>query len=256
MAARTRKGLNWYLASDLLFEDGWRESSPSNVRQFFGNVGWQGSKTVLGLSVSYANNSLIGNGLQDQGFLQRDYNSVYTKPDITANRSPFVNLRARHSPSSRLSLSGNLYYRYIRTNTLNGDINEDSLDQAVYQPNAAERAALTAAGYTGFPTAGESAANTPFPFWRCIAQSLLRDEPAEKCNGLLNRSNTKQHNYGLSGQVSWFGTTDGKRNQFTAGGAYDRNKVDFAQSTATRLSESRSQRNRSSLVRRRRDRRR
>jgi hypothetical protein len=169
------KGLNWYLASDMLFEDGWRESSPSNVRQFFGNVGWQGPKTVLGLSVSYANNSLIGNGLQDLGFLQRNYSSVYTKPDLTANRSPFVNLRARHSPSSRLSLSGNLYYRYIRTNTLNGDINEDSLDQAVYQPNAAERAALTAAGYTGFPTAGESAANTPFPFWRCIAQSLLND---------------------------------------------------------------------------------
>ena len=223
------KGLNWYLASDLLFEDGWRESSPSNVRQFFGNAGWQGSKTVLGLSVLYANNSLIGNGLQDQGFLQRDYNSFYTKPDLTANRSPFVNLRARHSPSSRVSLSANLYYRYIRTNTLNGDINEDSLDQAVYQPNAAERAALSAAGYTGFPTSGENAQNTPFPFWRCIAQSLLRDEPAEKCNGLLNRSKTKQHNYGMSGQVSWFGTPNGIRNQFTAGGAYDRNKADFAQ---------------------------
>jgi outer membrane receptor protein involved in Fe transport len=224
-------GLNWYLASNLLFEDGWRESSPSNVRQFFGNIGRQGSKTVLGLTVAYANNSLIGNGLQDQGFLLRDYSSVYTKPDLTANRSPFVNLRARHSPSSRLTFSGNVYYRYIRTNTLNGDINEDSLDQTVYQPNAAERAALTSAGYTGFPTAGENAANTPFPSWRCIAQSLLRDEPAEKCNGLLNRSNTKQHNYGMSGQVSWFGSPGGKRNQFTAGGGYDRNRVDFVQST-------------------------
>jgi outer membrane receptor protein involved in Fe transport len=225
------KGLNWYMASDLLFEDGWRESSPSNVRQFFGNVGWQGSKTVLGLSVLYANNSLIGNGLQDQSFLDRDYTSVYSKPDLTANRSPFVNLRARHSLSSKVSLSGNLYYRYIRTNTLNGDINEDSLDQAVYQPNAAERAALAAAGYTGFPTSGENATNTPFPSWRCIAQSLLREEPAEKCNGLLNRSNTKQHNYGISGQVTWFSTPDHTRNQLTAGGAYDRNKVDFAQST-------------------------
>jgi hypothetical protein len=33
------QGLNWYLAGNLLFEDGWRESSPSNVRQFLGNVG-------------------------------------------------------------------------------------------------------------------------------------------------------------------------------------------------------------------------
>jgi outer membrane receptor protein involved in Fe transport len=223
--------LNWYMASNLFFEDGWRETSPSNVRQFFGNVGWQGAKTVLGLTVSYANNSLIGNGLQEQGFLLGDYSSVYTKPDITANRSPFLNLRARHNLDTRLTFSGNIYYRYIRTNTLNGDINEDSLDQAVYQPSVAERAALAAAGYTGFPAAGETAANTPFPSWRCIAQSLLRDEPAEKCNGLLNRSGTKQHNYGTSGQVSWFSSPGGKRNQFTAGAAYDRNKVDFAQST-------------------------
>ena len=87
--------MNWYLAGNLFFEDGWRESSPSNVRQFFGKLGWQGTKTVLGLTVAYANNSLIGNGLQEQLFLDRDYSSVYTKPDITANRSPFFKSRAR-----------------------------------------------------------------------------------------------------------------------------------------------------------------
>ena len=90
---------------------------------------------------------------------------------MTANRSPFLNLSARHSAGATLALSGNAYYRDIRTNTLNGDINDDSLDQSVYQPSAAERAALTAAGYTGFPTSGANAANTPFPFWRCIAQA-------------------------------------------------------------------------------------
>jgi outer membrane receptor protein involved in Fe transport len=226
-----RHGLNWYLASNLLFEDGWRPTSPSNVRKFFGKLGWQGTRSVLGMTVSYANNSLNGNGLQEQTFLARDYSSVYTKPDVTANRSPLINLNGRHSLNNTVTVSGNIYYRYIRTNTLNGDINEDSLDQSVYQPSAAERAALTAAGYTGFPTAGETAANTPFPFWRCIAQGLLRDEPVEKCNGLINRSNIKQHNYGLSGQVNWFGSPRNHRNQFTAGFAYDRNKVDFLQST-------------------------
>ena len=32
--------------------------------------------------------------------------------------------------------------------------------------------------------------NTPFPFWRCIGNVLLNDEPAEKCNGLINRTRT------------------------------------------------------------------
>src|SRR5262249_39598594 len=60
------KGLNWYLASALFFEDGWRAASPSNVRQFFGKLGWQSAQTVLGLTVAYANNALNGNALQEQ----------------------------------------------------------------------------------------------------------------------------------------------------------------------------------------------
>ncbi len=224
-------GLNWYLASSLFFENGWREDSPSNVRQFFGKLGWQGTKTVLGLTAAYSNNWLTGNGLQEQRLLVRDYASVYTKPDITANRAPFLNVTARHSPTSQLTFSGNVYYRYIRTNVLNGDINEDSLGQSVYQLSNSDIQALTAAGFTGFPTSGATAANTPFPFWRCIAQSLQGDQPAETCNGLLNRTNTKQHNYGASGQMSWFGLAGGRRNQFTAGAAHDRSNVDFLQST-------------------------
>ncbi len=224
-------GFNWFLASTLLFEDGWRETSPSNVRQFFGKVGSQRERTAVNLTLAYANNSLLGNGLQDQRFLARDFKSVYTKPDVTGNRAPFVNLNLRRSLASNVSFSGNAYFRYIRTRTLNGDINEDSLDQSVYQPNAAERAALAAAGFSGFPTAGENAANTPFPRWRCIANALLRDEPGEKCTGLLNRSGTHQRNYGFSGQVSWLRAMGAHRNQLTVGAAYDGNRVGFTQSS-------------------------
>ena len=221
------RGFHWYTAGNLFFEDGWRETSPSNVRQLFTKVGWQGQRTSVGLSMAYANNALLGNGLQEQRFLSRDYSSVYTKPDVTAHRSPFVNLSVQRALGGGLTFSGNGYFRYIRTATLNGDSNEDSFDQAVYQPNAAERAALAAAGYTGFPTAGENAANTPFPKWRCIANVLRRDEPEEKCNGLLNRSNAQQRNYGLAGQLSW----TNQRHQVTAGAAYDGNSVNFGQST-------------------------
>jgi outer membrane receptor protein involved in Fe transport len=224
-------GFHWFLTGHLFFEDGWREDSPSNVRQFFGRLGRQGERTSIGGSFAFANNALIGNGLQEMTFLRRDYASVYTKPDITANRSPFVNVTGRHAATSRITLAGNAWFRDLRTRTLNGDINEDSLDQALYQPNATERAALAAAGYSGFPTAGESAANTPFPFWRCIAQSLLRDEPSEKCNGLLNRSATSQRHWGLAGQLSHAASPRRGHNQFTLGGSYDRARLDFAQST-------------------------
>jgi outer membrane receptor for Fe3+-dicitrate len=219
-------GLHWYLAGNFFAEDGWRVASPSRVDQFFGKLGWHATS----LSWGYADNALTGNGLQEQRFLDRDYASVYTIPDQTDNRATFVNLTTRHDWSRTLTFSGNGYYRDIRTNTLNGDINDDSLDQSVYQPSAAEQKALAAAGYSGFPTSGANASNTPFPFWRCIGNVLLNDEPGEKCNGLLNRSNTVQHNYGLSVQMTsrdWLTA----RNAITIGAAYDASRSSFDQST-------------------------
>ena len=181
-------GLNWYVAGNLFAEDGWRNNSPSDVRQLLGNIGWHDPKTDLNLMVAYANNALTGNGLQEQRFLRRDYASVYTSPDDTANRATFFNLSGKHTAGATITVSGNVYYRQIATNTFNADINEESLDQSLYQPSAAERAALAAAGYTGVPPSGASAANTPFPFWRCIGNVLTQDAPAQTCNGLLNRS--------------------------------------------------------------------
>jgi outer membrane receptor protein involved in Fe transport len=225
------KGLNWYAAGNLFHDDGWRVRSSSDVRQSFAKLGWQGSKTSASLSFAYANNSLTGNGLQEQRFLDRNYASGYTYGDVTANRSPFFNLVVRHAAGSTLTFSGNAYFRYIRADTINPNLNTNSLDEAVYQPTAADQAALTAAGYNGFPTSGANASNTPFPFWRCIAQALQFSEPVEKCDGVIIRSATKQNNYGLSGQLSWFAPLGARRNQLTAGWAWDRSSLTFQQST-------------------------
>jgi len=226
-----KSGWHWYVAGNRFGENGWRSDSHSDVRQALGKFGRRDARNALSLTVAVANNSLNGNALQEQRLLEEDYSSVYTKPDNTHNRSWFVNLEGKHTFNSKLLVSGNIYYRDLNTKTLNADVNEDSLDQALYQPNAAEQAALANAGYSGFPVSGESAANTAFPFWRCIANVLLNDEPGEKCNGLINRSGLGQHNFGLSGQLTMFGTYGAKRNQFTAGGGYDHSTLAFDQST-------------------------
>lgn len=223
------RGLHWFMTGNAHRDEGWRDDSPTRIGQIFGKLGWVDSKTDLSLTLAAARTNLTGNGLQEERLLARDYNSVYTKPDETHNRSIFLNLSGKHALSDDLILSGNAYFRKIRTRTLNGDINEDSLDQSVYQTTAAERAALTAAGYSGFPSSGASASNTPFPYWRCIANTLLKDEPAEKCNGLLNRTETTQENYGLSLQLSGQGKFNGLPNQWTLGGGYDASRMHFKQ---------------------------
>jgi outer membrane receptor protein involved in Fe transport len=225
------QGLDWFVTGNLFKERGWREDSPSDVRQLFGKLGWQGKDSDVHLTLAHADNQLTGNGLQQQSLLARDRASVYTKPDATGNRSTLFNLAASHGFNDALQFAGNLYYRDVHSSTFNGDINDEALGQSLWQPSAADQAALNAAGYRGFPASGANAANTPFPFWRCIAQVLQNDEPAEKCNGLLNRTQTAQQNYGVSGQFTWLGKLAGKSNRLVAGAGYDASRIRFTQSS-------------------------
>jgi outer membrane receptor protein involved in Fe transport len=224
-------GFNWFFTANRFNDDGWRDASPSDATQVFGKVGWSNDKTDIALTTSLADTDLTGNGLQEQRFLARDYASVYTKPDNTRNHAGLANLTALHHITDDIEFSGNLYYRKITSRSLNGDINDDSLTESVYQPNAAEQIALANAGYTGFPTSGENAANTPFPSWRCIADILLNSEPNETCNGLLNRSRTEQSEAGASGQLTFSRQLGGRTNSFTAGGAYNANRAHFTQTS-------------------------
>ncbi len=222
-------GLNWYVTGQKFKEDGWRVDSPSDVGQLFAKLGLQIGDTKLSLSAVFADTDLNGNGLQEQRFLERDRASVYTKPDNTKNRAGLLNLAFTQGLGQSLSLSGNVYARNIRTRTFNGDINDDSFDQALYQPSAPERAALTTAGFSGFPVAGESAANAPFPKWRCIANALLRDEPGEKCNGVINQTFTRQSQQGLALQLVSDAPVFGLPSQLLGGLALDANRSHFTQ---------------------------
>ena len=224
-------GFNWFLAANAFHESGWRFDSPSDIRQGFARLGWRTGKTDLGLTLGYAYNTLTGNGLQDYRLLANNYASVYTIPDTTGNRSRSFNFRGQHTFRDTLTFSGNAWYRNIRTEGINGNLNTNSLDQPVYQPTAADMAALKAAGYNGYPASGANASNTPFPFWRCLAQALQHSDPADICNAVNVYSKTVQNDFGLSGQITWIATSGGLHNQFTAGGAFDRGSVDFTQNT-------------------------
>jgi outer membrane receptor protein involved in Fe transport len=225
-------GFNWFLAGSGFHESGWRFDSPSDVRQGFVRLGWRTAKTDLAFTTTYAYNTLIGNGLQDYRLLAADYSSVYTIADSTANRSPSFNFIARHTFTDSLTFSGNAWFRNIRTEQINPNFNGDVFGNSIYQPNSAERAALTAAGYTGFPTSGATAANTPFPKWRCIANALLQNNPDAYCDAITIYSKEAQNEYGVSGQITWLTSPSFGRNQFTSGAALDRSGIDYTQNTA------------------------
>lgn len=222
-------GFNYYMAGNLYREDGWRQFSPSEVRQAFAKVGWTDTKTSVFLSGGYADNWMTGNGTSDYRFLAVDYTSVNSIPDITWDHSPSLTFNFTHALTDSLTLSANAYYRYVRTDSSNGDLNDDSFGENLYDLSPDDVAALTAAGYSGFPITGDPTTE-PFPYWLCLAQVLQNDtggDPSSTCNGVITRTTDKENAYGLSGLVTW----QTKHNRLSVGASWDRGTSTYHQLT-------------------------
>jgi outer membrane receptor protein involved in Fe transport len=227
----TMGGFDWFVAGDHFYEDGWRAMSPSQATRAFGRLGWSDAAGHVALSGHFDETNLTGNGLQEMRLLAADRRSIYTAPDTTRNRMGMVVLNADRQVGNGVTLRANAFWRTIRTSTLNGDVNDDALGENLYQPNAAERAALAEAGYRGFPTSGETQGNTAFPKWRCIANVLLNSEPNEKCNGILNRSRTRQHEWGGTLEAAIDLKTGSIGHAVVVGGSWVRGTADFGQTS-------------------------
>lgn len=208
---------DYFVAGTYFEEDGWRDHSDSDAQNLFGKLGWHGESTNLALTYSFADTDLNGNGMVPKSFLRRDYDSVYTHPDNTQNTSNFLNLQWDHAYSDDLTLSGNAYYRHIKTSTFNGDINDEALPEGIGQPG--QNILLTPGAYT---TAANLAA--------CMAQLVPGGEPGEKCTGVINRTDTVQSNMGLFSQLSFNNRLFDRANTLAVGAGFDYSQVRFRQS--------------------------
>ena len=70
--------LSWYLAAEGMEEDGWRDHSPSDVRQLFGKFAWTTDTTDVALTLAHADNDLIGNGLIPESMHHRSRQAIFT----------------------------------------------------------------------------------------------------------------------------------------------------------------------------------
>ncbi|MBS1132075.1 MAG: TonB-dependent receptor, partial [Proteobacteria bacterium] len=119
-----KNGLGWYAAGDWFREDGWRDYSKSDVKQFYGKLSARGAAGELDLALTQARTRLIGNGLLPLSMLSERRDQIFTHPDITRNDLTQLALNGKLWLSDTQSLSANLYHRYTRTRTLNGDMND------------------------------------------------------------------------------------------------------------------------------------
>jgi iron complex outermembrane receptor protein len=106
-------------------EDGWRDRSPSEVRQLFLKGAYTGERTTWTASYTLADNALVGNGLAPESLVADERQAVYTYPDRTEPRLGFLALSGRAELRDTLVLSTSLYRRALDIDTFNGDAEFD-----------------------------------------------------------------------------------------------------------------------------------
>jgi outer membrane receptor protein involved in Fe transport len=197
---------DYFLTSSSFREDGWRDFSPSDVRQLFAKGGFETENTDLDLSITHVSTDITGNELVPLSFFRRDEESVFTLPDITENRLTMINLTGSRFFTESLLLAGNVYHRDSRREGSNGDTNDDFEDS----PNDA------ACDPADFVDPADAA--------RCAAANAAGGFNVD--SGVSNSTATDQKGEGLTLQLS----DQTESNQWTLGTTYDYSRSTFKQS--------------------------
>lgn len=202
--------LGVFVAYNHFKEDGWRDNSPSNVRQLFTSATMRSDYSELNLTALNVDTALTGNGVVPYEMYEQDRKSVFTSPDENKNSLEHYNLTSRFDLNDNLSISGLVYRRHVKQDAIGSDFYDGFPELSVRTGGIP--------GFTACPNDGSApdGNNPTFPGAGCAG--ILP-------NGVTNFSNLKQGGNGYAFQLNF--QTD--NHQITTGVTYDTNDVSFRQ---------------------------
>ena len=205
---------DYFFAGNIDRQNGYRDHSASDVKQFFEKTRWRGDKgkNTLEFSMALADTSLSGTQSLPLDMMSNP-RSAYTWPDTTANQMALFNLKGTHQLDDDHQLSGNVFYRQSNAHNINSNA---SLDDGCTPAQCANQAPNgTALNSVTDPTA----LALGYGVW------------TNSINTSLIASSTQQNTWGASLQWSSFSRLLEKENSLTVGSSLDRSKIVYDQKT-------------------------
>jgi len=211
-----------YMGATRFDETGWRVSSNSGITQVVGDLSYRSNVIEAGMSVTYADTVLNGNGPAPVELLAVDRASVFTYPDTTQNRLLLTQGRFNVFASPMWSLQATVYRRALERQTLNGDEAEFSICNDV--PGEAPTNTLCA-DRVGEDEDEESAGGDPL-----VDTVTNRFITAEDVTGdaAFNRTDTRTVGHGASIQAATTKQIGDRDNVLTFGTSIDFSSVGFS----------------------------
>ena len=110
-----------YAAIGGVHDSGFRFLSPTNLRQGYGDVGYEDDRTTLHASVTAANNYIGAFGPTPVEMLAVDPRSIFTSPQSMHNEMQLLQLAGTFKATDTLLVSANAYYRHFEQHHIDGN---------------------------------------------------------------------------------------------------------------------------------------
>jgi outer membrane receptor protein involved in Fe transport len=199
-----------YGALEGLHDGGFRNFSPSDVRRFYGDIGYRSDGSEFHLNIGAADNKFGATATVPIELLQQYWGATYTSPQITENRVGYVNLTGKVEATPSWTIESSAHVRIFDQKML--DANPTGA-----QPCAAP-STLLCFGNDSTPANGLNGAQLANPF---DSTAVL---------GENDRTTTHSTTTGVSLQATNTDRLFGHNNHFTVGASFDSSVTRFSAS--------------------------
>jgi outer membrane receptor protein involved in Fe transport len=189
-----------YAALEGIRDNGFRNFSESDVRRFYGDVGYRGGDSEFHVNMGLASNKFGASATVPAELLDKYWGATYTTPQTTANRVGYLNFTGKVEATPTWTLEATAHVRRFEQKHVDGnptDVQECAI------------AGLLCFGDDTTPANGLDGAQLASPF------------PTGTILGEIDRGSTRSTSYGVSGQATNVDQLFGHDNRFVAGASYD-----------------------------------
>jgi outer membrane receptor protein involved in Fe transport len=199
-----------YAALEGVHDNGFRNFSASDIRRFYGDVGYKTDASEFHLNMGVADNKFGATAAVPVELLQQYWGATYTTPQISNNRVGYANLTGKVEATPTWTITGNAYVRVFDHKTVDGNPTET-------QPCAAN-AGLLCFNDDFTPANGLNGVQLANPF------------PTGAVLGEIDRTTTRSVTTGAALQATNTDQLFGHNNQFMIGASFDSGVTRFGAS--------------------------
>jgi len=199
-----------YAALEGVHDNGFRNFSASDIRRFYGDVGYKTDASEFHLNMGVADNKFGATAAVPVELLQQYWGATYTTPQTSNNRVGYANLTGKVEATPTWTITGNAYARVFDHKTVDGNPTET-------QPCAAN-AGLLCFNDDFTPANGLNGVQLVNPF------------PVGAVLGEIDRTTTRSVTTGAALQATNTDQLFGHNNQFMIGASFDSGVTRFGAS--------------------------